>query len=246
MSLIYYFDIGNTRIKLWRCHNSQIEGHVSEVHAGDPGAVIAGLPDVFSIIPDAVLGASVLASPAMLKFTQACLSKWQQTPEYAHSALQQAGVINAYGDASASLGIDRWLGLLAAHAMLSDVCVVDCGTAITLDVLRHDGCHLGGYILPGLALMSDALIRDTERVRFTVSVPAVLDLGKNTAAAVMNGAMLAVVAMIERVAAEHQVKIVLTGGDARIISAQLSAAHVVESELLLHGLQRYFADAGIT
>lgn len=246
MSLIYYFDVGNTRVKLWRSRNKRIEGRVSVAHGGRPEEVIAALPDVFAEIPDAVLGGSVLADVAMVKFTQTCQSKWQRTPEYARSALHQAGVTNAYGQDSASLGIDRWLGLLAAHELLHDVCcVVDCGTAITLDVLCRDGQHLGGYILPGLALMSDSLLRETERVRYAAGAPAALVLGRSTATAVMNGAMLAVVAMIERVVLEHRAQLVLTGGDAANISAQLTTPHVVDPELLLHGLQRYFADAGI-
>ncbi|MBK8536631.1 MAG: type III pantothenate kinase [Candidatus Competibacteraceae bacterium] len=32
-------------------------------------------------------------------------------------------------------------------------CVVDCGTAITIDALAADGRHLGGVIIPGMRLM---------------------------------------------------------------------------------------------
>lgn len=245
MSLVYYFDIGNTRVKFWRCRDNQVEGRASVFHGGHPEAAIASLPELFASMPDAILGGSVLDDRTMLMFTQACQCAWQRSPDYAHSTLQHAGVINAYGADSARLGVDRWLGLIAAQAMPGDVCVVDCGTAVTLDVLRRDGQHLGGYILPGLAMMSDVLSHKTGRVRIDTALPATLALGCSTSESVINGTMMAVVSMVERVAAEHRAHLVLTGGDADSVSPFLSIQHIVEPELLLHGLQRYFADAGI-
>ncbi|MDI1300507.1 MAG: type III pantothenate kinase [bacterium] len=245
MSLVYYFDVGNTRVKFWRCRNEHIEARASVAHGGSPEAAIIMLPALFAEKPDAILGGSVMGEQAMIMFTRACEKMWLRSPCYARSSARQAGVTNAYGEGSTSLGVDRWLGLLAARAISGDVCVVDCGTAVTMDVLRRDGLHLGGYILPGLGLMSDALMRETDRVRFTVSMPATLALGRSTSEAVTNGVMMAVVSMIERVAREHCTQLILTGGDADSVSHLLSIPHVVEPELLLHGLQRYFADAGI-
>lgn len=59
------------------------------------------------------------------------------------------GVRNAYRPAN-GIGVDRWLCLLGAAAINhNDVMIVDAGSAITLDLLRADGQHLGGAILPG-------------------------------------------------------------------------------------------------
>lgn len=63
--------------------------------------------------------------------------------EYCH------GVSNAYRPAQ-GIGVDRWLCLLGAAALTpNDVMIVDAGSAITIDLLRSDGQHLGGAILPG-------------------------------------------------------------------------------------------------
>lgn len=245
MSLVYYFDIGNTRLKFWCCRNGQIKERASIAHAGDAGAAIGLLPKAFARPPNAILGASVMGGQSVLEFTQACERQWHMSPSYAHSTMQHGGVINAYGNDSATLGVDRWLGLLAAREMSGDVCVVDCGTAVTLDVLRSDGQHLGGYILPGLAMMSGALLRETARVRFNAEGSVALALGRSTSEGVKNGAMAAIVSLIERVTAEQHARLVLTGGDAGSISPLLRIQHAVEPELLLYGLQRYFADAGI-
>ena len=59
------------------------------------------------------------------------------------------GVTNAY-DEPERLGVDRWLALLAAADLCDGDCmIIDAGSAITLDLLRADGRHLGGAILPG-------------------------------------------------------------------------------------------------
>ena len=59
------------------------------------------------------------------------------------------GVVSAYPE-STRLGADRWLALLgAADLTRLDAIVIDAGSAITVDLLRADGQHLGGAILPG-------------------------------------------------------------------------------------------------
>ncbi|MCP3690402.1 MAG: type III pantothenate kinase, partial [Gammaproteobacteria bacterium] len=65
-------------------------------------------------------------------------------------AQQRCGsVVNGYSSPE-SMGVDRWLALLgAADVEQHDAIVVDAGSAITVDLLRGDGQHLGGAILPG-------------------------------------------------------------------------------------------------
>jgi len=61
-----------------------------------------------------------------------------------------AGVTSAYRQ-SQRLGVDRWLALLGGFAVSDkDAIIVDAGSAITVDLLRKDGQHLGGAILPGM------------------------------------------------------------------------------------------------
>ncbi len=66
------------------------------------------------------------------------------------SALKTShGVHNAY-PVAAGLGVDRWLCLLGAAARVKqDLVIIDAGSAITIDLLRADGQHLGGAILAG-------------------------------------------------------------------------------------------------
>ncbi len=66
------------------------------------------------------------------------------------SEARSAGVTNGY-EQPERLGVDRWLALIgAAEWSEGDCIVIDAGSAITLDLLRGDGQHLGGAILPGI------------------------------------------------------------------------------------------------
>ncbi len=71
------------------------------------------------------------------------------------SQASAGGVTNAYAEPE-RLGVDRWLALIgAADRFAADCLIIDAGSAITLDLLRRDGRHLGGAILPGLNTTPD-------------------------------------------------------------------------------------------
>ncbi len=86
---------------------------------------------------------------------EALLSEKQMTWQRLQSAAGDLGVCSAYDEPQA-LGDDRWMTLLAAHALVTEDCmVIDAGSAITLDLLRADGQHLGGAIIPGTRTSRD-------------------------------------------------------------------------------------------
>lgn len=248
-SCTYYFDVGNTRIKLWACQGVSLVAEASLQHGGDLAGCLSVLPPEFRGEPSAVLGASVLDSGQEERFAAACQTVWGVAPRYAVSRAEQCGVRNAYGDHASRLGVDRWLALLGVARERLEAggiaCVADCGTAVTIDLLAGDGRHLGGYIIPGLNMMGRALQAHTARVQCGYDGLDGLAPGTDTAGAVNHGAALAVVSSIERIVRRHNAELLLTGGDAARIGRLLEVPYCDEPHLLLKGLQRYFADAGI-
>src|SRR5690606_12310751 len=86
-------------------------------------------------------------------------------PDFALSQINAAGVVNGY-ERPEQLGADRWLAILAGFSRAKRASViVDCGSAITLDLVSARGEHLGGYIAPGLTLMRRALLGNTEKIK---------------------------------------------------------------------------------
>lgn len=69
------------------------------------------------------------------------------------------------------LGNDRWAALLALYLQgARDYAVIDCGTAITVDIVR-DGIHLGGLIAPGQYVFTHSLEVFTDGVHLDAQTP---------------------------------------------------------------------------
>ena len=75
-------------------------------------------------------------------------------------------VKNAYKEPQ-RLGVDRFLAAIEAYyrAGKRACCVIDIGTAATVDVIANDA-HQGGHIVPGLAMLKSSLLAHTDKVRF--------------------------------------------------------------------------------
>ena len=147
------------------------------------------------------------------------------------------GLINSYQNPE-KLGVDRWLGMIASYHLHQKVfCMVDCGTAITVDVVDNSGKHLGGLISPGLTLMKESLAKGTENLNLSQATYP-FGLANFTDAAIHNGTLLAACGLIE-LALKTQpdnLQLLLTGGDAEAIAAHLSKSAIVDPDLVLRGL----------
>ncbi|MEM8500983.1 MAG: type III pantothenate kinase [Pseudomonadota bacterium] len=166
--------------------------------------------------------------------------------EYAESVLQCAGVSNSYVS-PAAMGVDRWLAMLAAFSIHREtsssdrICVIDCGTSLTIDYIAGNGQHEGGLILPGRALLLDSLQRNTEKVLFDPqSNSGQLELGRSTEDAVVNGVLHMMVGAIhESFGMDEQDSgclFFLCGGDAQWLLPALRAKVTLVPDLVLDGL----------
>ena len=176
---------------------------------------------------------------------------WGREVFVASSESSSDELINAYTEPQ-RLGVDRWLGLLAAHRFTTKSCViVDCGSAITLDVLSEGGEHRGGHILPGLQMMRNAVYGGAAGVKQTKDSGNRLNIfANNTEDAVAAGSLYAVVAYIDRVlsdleqALSKQTVCLVTGGDAEILVPLLAGRVERCPDLVLQGLAVYGQQAG--
>ena len=170
---------------------------------------------------------------AVLKAT-GCEANWLA------ASAECAGVTNAYST-PAKLGVDRWMGLIAARARTHDpVLVVSAGTALTVDALAADGVFLGGVIVPGAGLMRRSLAEGTARIG---GAPGQWQaFPRATADAVESGITAALCGAIEqqyaRLAAvsPRRPQCLLSGGDAETLLPHLGlpAEHV--PGLVLEGI----------
>jgi type III pantothenate kinase len=142
------------------------------------------------------------------------------------------------------LGVDRWLALIAARERSKQpTVIVDAGSACTIDLLDSEGRHLGGYILPGLTAMGEALVRGTHQIQESKAVGKFcLDPGLDTSEGMASGALLALVGAIERVfydlgdRGSCEPLLIMTGGDAEKLGSSLRCPSYIGPELVLEGL----------
>lgn len=187
--------------------------------------------------PTQLVIACVSANQSLTLVMEVAVSLWADINIVRmRSQAQGFGLTNAYLQPE-KLGVDRWLALIAArHFYAVPACVVDCGTAITVDLIDAQGNHLGGLISAGLALMKKSLAHGTDALPFS-DTPYPLEAANFTEAAIYSGTLLAVVGFIEQVIAKHgNVSVILTGGDAALIAPHLSIKAIVDPDLVLRGL----------
>ena len=233
-------DIGNTRIKwaLWRddCITQTGSCDFSKPEAEHAFDVWNDLQAVKTVIVACVAGDSV--EQALNSWMQA---HWKVKPVFLRSSAKLHGVTNAYADPT-QYGVDRWAALLAAHALYDNpVCIIDAGTAVTVDLMDAAGRHRGGRILPGLRMMQQALLETTAGINQIEG--EVTAFASNTADAVSSGTLhMLQAAIIEVCASAEQrlgsnMKIIITGGmSERIMSFSAMPAMLHEPDLVLKGL----------
>jgi len=239
-------DAGNTRIKWAGLEGAALKSGAAVLRR-DGAQDIDSLAAVWAALPapQRLLIASV-AGPDFSAHIGAWSKKsWGLDPEFVTAQAQAFGIINAYTEPQ-RLGVDRWLALIAARQLVAGpVCIVDCGTALTVDVMADNGEHLGGLIIPGLGLMRRALLENTAGIEAAidgVSQEEVTLLAKDTRRGVMGGTLYAAIAVIDRIVQDITETVgagltcMLTGGDANTVRPLLHAGFRYEPELVLKGL----------
>ncbi len=255
-------DIGNSRIK-WCLYNGV------ENEFGFDGAMLndkSELPELFYEhwthldSPDRVVVSNV-SGQKLAEILDAWVEQaWQIKTEYVKTEASGFGVSNAYSDYP-GLGVDRWMVIIAAWQRFREqekaVCVVDCGTATTIDGISATGQHLGGFIVPGYTIMQEMLLNNTSDIELANKIlpgkilpkessPAKelpsIKFSSSTEEGVNNGCYLVMISIIDRVVTSmqedygEQVNCIITGGNAELVVEQLAGRFEYEPGLVLHGL----------
>ena len=141
------------------------------------------------------------------------------------------------------LGADRIADSVGAFEFYGDIAdsliVVDAGTAITVDLVR-DGKFLGGAIIPGLKMMTDSLHSGTAQLPAADSKIKPQFPGKATEQCISAGVISAAIGAIEFLwrkltAKAKSKKLIMTGGDAKILTEYIDIEYIDDPLLLVKG-----------
>lgn len=238
--MILLLDIGNTRIKWARLEGGKLGASRSATHVDEQ--LDLALKRAFDDpMPTRVFAANV-AGPLVAKaMSDLCLERKWPRPEFFIASPERCGVRNGYTD-PARLGADRWAAVIGAFKHHGGpVCVIDAGTAITVDAVDAKGNHLGGLIAPGPQSMKRALADATSALRDLGEGVFTL-LAKDTRSAVTSGGWHAAAGFLERMLElmperlGKDARYLLTGGDAARLDALLPKRFTLVPDLVLQGL----------
>lgn len=232
-------DLGNTRYK-WTYLDEQLTEQfearaypaerVSECIVGDICAAAAVNRVVICSVRDATLNHQLEAA-----FQQAGI-------QVSFAAVPEKPPFPLAYERTSTFGIDRYCQLMAAYARaIAPVVIVSAGTAVTIDALDHEAGHLGGVILPGLMLQRKALNQGGNLInaeRF--NTPQIF--GISTENGIAGGTLYGLVAAIDSISSAMREKlgpaagVILSGGDALLLSQYLPSDFTVDESLLFQGL----------
>jgi type III pantothenate kinase len=238
-------DAGNSMVKFAVFSGSNIVARfVSPISAEtlDAAVVTARLSEAGVLDINAIALASVGPHGDALHET---LSRLCPTIVRLHAGLD-LGVTNLYEQPS-SVGIDRLLNAIAAHALYGGpIVVADVGTATNFECVGARGEFLGGAICAGPQLGLDALSSRSKRLLQVDFGPPRSFVATNTSDALKSGAYHGHAHMLDGMLRQFQAtlgkqcKAVVTGGYATELFPLLRSATHLNADLTLQGVRLAF------
>lgn len=144
-----------------------------------------------------------------------------------------------------TLGMDRLAAVIGAAVLFSQipVMVIDIGTCITYDYLSEEGVFEGGIISPGVELRYKAMHDYTERLPLLNDREVKELIGDSTSNAMRSGVINGITGEIEYMISQFllktpDLKVIITGGGAKIFESRIKADIFVTLEIVLVGLNR--------
>lgn len=191
-----------------------------------------------------VLVANGAGAAAGESLQHAFRSAWRVEAEFVVPRASAAGL---YCAEPRAIGVDRWLAMLGAQQRAdgSAVAVVTCGAVLAVDLVDAGGRHRGGYVVPAVRQMREALYARTGALArlAALAAPAVEGLyGVNTAGGIEQGARVALASLAEHARRELEALAraptlaFVTGSEAAELRAHLPAEFVTAPDLVLEGL----------
>lgn len=193
---------------------------------------------------DDVVIASVVP-PVMYTLTSAVIKYFDRKPLVVDDGVDPGLPYGVPGDER--LGADRSVACVAAlESYGAPLVVLDFGTATTLDAVNREGEYMGGCITAGVRISTEALFQKTARLPNVELVMPENVLGCTAVGQIQAGAVMGYVGameyLIRRAKVElgypaEEVKVIATGGLARMVADNTTLIDRVDGRLVLDGLR---------
>jgi type III pantothenate kinase len=192
---------------------------------------------------EAVIVASVVP-PIMYSLEHAIRKYFKVEPMVVGPGIKTG--INIRIENPREVGADRIVNAVAAYEIYGGpLIIVDLGTATTYCAVSSKGEYLGGVISPGIKISADALFQRAAKLpRIELAKPDTV-IGRNTVTSMQSGIVFGYVGQVDYIVRrmklemkeEKEVKVIATGGLARMLASESETIDEINGLLTLEGLR---------
>ena len=247
--MLLAIDIGNTNIKLGIFDGDRLKAVwnlATDIHhtSDEYGGVVLNLMEREKVLTSKVAGVVLcgVVPPLQHTFVEMCKKYLNTKPLVVEAGVKTGMRIRL--DNPREVGPDRVVNAVAAQNLYGKpLIIVDLGTATSFDVVSKEGDYLGGVIVPGIGIASDALFARTAALpRIELARPQQV-IGRNTISAMQSGIIFGYIeligGMIRRIEEElgSKAKVIATGGQAYPFAEEIAAIDIINPNLTLVGLR---------
>lgn len=251
--MLLAIDVGNTNIKYGIFDGARlaasfrVASHVKKT-ADEYGAVLTNLLGTSGIKLadiDGVILSSVIPS---LNYTicHMCEYFFGIKPIVVGPGVKTG--LNVKADNPREVGSDVIVNSVGAYKKYGGpVVVIDFGTATTFDVITAKGELVGCIIAPGMKTALESLVAGTAQLPMIELEAPKSVLGKNTETAMQAGIVFGMAGLVENIIKKIRketgwtdMKVVATGGMAKLIREEVTCIDAVDRTLTLEGLKTVY------
>ncbi len=248
--MLLVVDVGNTNIvlgvykgdkiiKCWRMATG------SKKTADETGIFIHSLFDA-SDVKASCIDAAIISSVVpdiMYSLTHGIRKYFNIEPMIVGAGMKTGIIIKR--DNPKEVGADRIVNLVAVKEIYGGpAIVIDYGTADTFDVINEKGEFITGLIAPGISICADALYqRAAQLPKIEIKKPKSI-IVKNTVGSIQAGIVLGHIGQTVHIIRELKrelhlpnMKVIATGGLAKVIDPDKKIFDVLDPTLTLKGLK---------
>jgi len=250
--MIAVVDVGNTNIVLGIYRGKELLHHwrLSTNRSStvdEYGILIHNLFGYASLRMDAVEGViiSSVVPPLMRTIEELCVRYFRRTPHIVGPGVKTG--LNIRYENPREVGADRIVNAVAGIEKYgTPLIVVDFGTATTFDYIDAGGSYLGGAIVPGIGISTEALYQRAAKLPRIELVKPRSVVGRNPVSSMQAGIIFGyagqVDGIVRRIRKEFRVepRVVATGGYAELIAGESETIETVDPLLTLEGLRMIY------
>lgn len=250
VGLILVVDVGNTNIVLGAFEGKTLQASWrlstdKERTADEFGMLLIDLFQYEKLSVE-MFEAAIIASvvPSIMYTLEHSIKKYLKIDPIVIGPGTKTG-INVRCQNPKEVGSDKIVNAVAAFELYGGpIIIVDMGTATTFCAISSKGEYLGNVICPGIKISAEALFQKAAKLPRIDLIKPESVIGKNTILSMQSGIFYGYVGQIDYIVnriknemQEESVKVIATGGLARLFAEESKTISEVNPTLTLEGLR---------